>query len=114
MKIAKALKRNGWLSLLLAKIINVLDLISAKTQTKTNIKISGVKNLFIVLVALLLASILTGNVFFTVLAILIGTAISGIKLYSPRDNDNDNDEKVGDNKNYGSNGSNGSDGSTGS
>lgn len=112
MKIAKVLKRNGWLSLLLAKTINVLDSISAKTQTNTNIKISGVKNSFIVLVALLLASILTGNVFFMVLAFLIGTAIGGIKLYSPRANDND--AKVGDNKNHGSNGSNGSDGSTGS
>ncbi|MDF7628973.1 hypothetical protein PUG46_06795 [Erwiniaceae bacterium L1_55_4] len=112
MKKAKAVKRNGWLSLLLVNIISMIDFMSARINTPTDIKTSWIKNLFLVSVVMLFASILTGNVFFIVFAILICAAISGIRLSSSRGDNNHN--LNGDNHNYGSNGSNGSDGSTGS
>ncbi|KAJ9431845.1 hypothetical protein [Pantoea sp. YR343] len=112
MKKSKAEKRNGWLSLLYTKVLNALNSISQRISTRLNMKVNWVRNAILASLAMLIACVLTGSVFFIVLAILIGAAISGVGLSPPHSNNTD--ERGGDNHNYGSNGSNGSDGSTGS
>ncbi|ELS4492815.1 TPA: hypothetical protein QIT95_005613 [Klebsiella michiganensis] len=112
MKNSKGEKRNGWLSLIYAKGVNTLNLISKRVSDKFNMKVNWVRNAILASLVMLFLCALTGSIFFMALAVLIGAAVSGVSL-SPS-HSNDTEEQSGDNENYGSNGSNGSDGSTGS